>query len=284
MRTFLKTNLFKIEPGPGRRARSTRRRGFQRKQPARARRGRKSVPQPRSGGTQEDDLFDRRLTGCLQAAASRCLSATMAAAKRSWRSTWRWKWQNARVPCSLIWILSIPFFAARKSKPYCLRTAWKCLSRLCPFGVDIPILPAEVERAFTTDARCVFDVGGDDDGAVALGRYHAQFSACPADVFFVVNPFRPRTARVSQVLSLMENVQRRVAYRHYRPGRKRQPRRGDGRGRKSSPVASLCSACRRKAACRWRLRRDWQEALALPELWPRLPRAALSHPGMDGMV
>ena len=77
-------------------------------------------------------------------------------------------------------------------------------------GVDIPILPAEVERAFATDAHCVFDVGGDDDGAVALGRYHAQFAACPAEVYFVVNPFRPRTAEVEQALRLMREVERRA--------------------------------------------------------------------------
>jgi len=77
-------------------------------------------------------------------------------------------------------------------------------------GVDIPVLPAEVERAFATDRFCVFDVGGDDDGAAALGRYHARFEACPADVFFVINPFRPRSSEVDQALELMELVARRA--------------------------------------------------------------------------
>ena len=57
---------------------------------------------------------------------------------------------------------------------------------------------------------CIRDRGGDDDGAVALGRYHAQFAACPADVYFVVNPFRPRTSTVEQALCLMEAVERRA--------------------------------------------------------------------------
>ena len=104
-----------------------------------------------------------------------------------------------------------PFFRSAEVKPLLLEHGVEVVyPAFALSGVDIPILPAEVERAFTTDAWCVFDVGGDDDGAVALGRYHAQFSACPADVFFAVNPFRPRTARVEQVLSLMENIQRRA--------------------------------------------------------------------------
>ncbi len=104
-----------------------------------------------------------------------------------------------------------PFFRSAELKPLLLENGVELVYPAYALsGVDIPILPAEVERAFTTDARCVFDVGGDDDGAVALGRYSAQFSACPADVYFVVNPFRPRTAHVSQALSLMESVQRRA--------------------------------------------------------------------------
>ena len=98
-----------------------------------------------------------------------------------------------------------PFFRSAEVKPLLQENGVEVVYPAYALsGVDIPILPAEVERAFTADGFSVFDVGGDDDGAVALGRYHAQFSACPADVYFVVNPFRPRTARVGQALALME--------------------------------------------------------------------------------
>ena len=104
-----------------------------------------------------------------------------------------------------------PFFRSAEVKPLLQENGVEVVYPAYALsGVDIPILPAEVERAFTTDGYCVFDVGGDDDGAVALGRYHAQFSACPADVYFVVNPFRPRTARVGQALALMEAIERRA--------------------------------------------------------------------------
>ena len=42
--------------------------------------------------------------------------------------------------------------------------------------VDIPALPAEIQSVFeTTAGNVVFDVGGDDTGAAALGRYHPFF-------------------------------------------------------------------------------------------------------------
>ena len=104
-----------------------------------------------------------------------------------------------------------PFFRSAEVKPLLVEHGVEIVYPAYALsGVDIPILPAEVESAFTTDGFSVFDVGGDDDGAVALGRYHAQFAACPADVYFVVNPFRPRTSTVEQALCLMEAVERRA--------------------------------------------------------------------------
>ena len=155
-------------------------------------------------------------------------------------------------------------------------------------GVDIPILPAEVERAFATDARCVFDVGGDDDGAVALGRYHAQFAACPAEVYFVVNPIPPphgrcfeqalapdarasqRRARHGQVtgLAVNANLGAETGADELRAGREfiRTPLAG----RAVVPVAFEAGPA--QALC------------ALPERLAAPVRAALSRPGMDGLV
>lgn len=41
--------------------------------------------------------------------------------------------------------------------------------------VDIPALPAEIQSVFEMPSdRVIFDVGGDDTGAAALGRYHCS--------------------------------------------------------------------------------------------------------------
>ena len=165
-----------------------------------------------------------------------------------------------------------PFFRSAEVKPTLLEHGVEVVYPAYALsGVDIPILPAEVERAFTTDAWCIFDVGGDDDGAVALGRYHAQFSACPADVFFVVNPFRPRTAQVEQVLSLMENVQRRA----------RVPITGlavnANLGAETDTAEILAGRefierVSQESGIPVAFEAGLQEALSpLPEIWPRLP-------------
>ena len=46
--------------------------------------------------------------------------------------------------------------------------------------VDIPALPAEIQSVFETPGdHVIFDVGGDDTGAAALGRYAPAFgSSC----------------------------------------------------------------------------------------------------------
>ena len=42
--------------------------------------------------------------------------------------------------------------------------------------VDIPALPAEIQSVFELPSdKVIFDVGGDDTGAAALGRYHHAF-------------------------------------------------------------------------------------------------------------
>ena len=104
-----------------------------------------------------------------------------------------------------------PFFRSAEVKPLLLAHGVEVVYPAYALsGVDIPILPAEVERAFTAEGFGVFDVGGDDDGAVALGRYHAQFAACRRTCTSSSTPFRPRTAQVEQVLRLLAEVQRRA--------------------------------------------------------------------------
>ena len=55
-------------------------------------------------------------------------------------------------------------------------------------NVDVPSLPADIHRVFADkEAAVVFDVGGDDDGAVALGRYKQFFNEEAPEMLFVIN-------------------------------------------------------------------------------------------------
>ena len=54
--------------------------------------------------------------------------------------------------------------------------------------------------------RVIFDVGGDDTGAAALGRYKPYFDQDDVTVLFVVNAFRPLSGEADAVCDLIERV------------------------------------------------------------------------------
>jgi len=80
--------------------------------------------------------------------------------------------------------------------------------------VDIPALPAEVQSIFDqTHERVVIDVGGDDTGAAALGRYAHRLSADDTKLLFVINACRPLSADEDSVLDLLARVGQRCRMR-----------------------------------------------------------------------
>ncbi len=75
-------------------------------------------------------------------------------------------------------------------------------------NVDVPSLPSEIFRVFCDkDAAVVFDVGGDDDGAVALGRYKQYFDKEDYNMFFVVNTYRPLSAEADDIIKLLYEIE-----------------------------------------------------------------------------
>ena len=74
-------------------------------------------------------------------------------------------------------------------------------------GLDIPALPAEIQMVFAnSEIHTVFDVGGDDAGALALGKYKREFEEAGYELIYVVNPFRPRSDSVQAVVDMMNRV------------------------------------------------------------------------------
>lgn len=78
-------------------------------------------------------------------------------------------------------------------------------------GVDLPVLSPEIYAIFEQSERfCVLDVGGDDAGAAALGGLSGRLAAQGADLYYVVNPYRPFSNTVERVMEMMERIQRRA--------------------------------------------------------------------------
>ena len=78
--------------------------------------------------------------------------------------------------------------------------------------VDIPALPAEIQSVFEIPSdRVIFDVGGDDTGAAALGRYHPSFMARrdKTRMLFVVNCMRPLTRSADEIADLARRIENR---------------------------------------------------------------------------
>lgn len=75
--------------------------------------------------------------------------------------------------------------------------------------VDIPALPAEIQSVFEQPSqRVIFDVGGDDTGAAALGRYAPSFRRYREDttVCLVINAMRPLTQTTEDVVDLAQRI------------------------------------------------------------------------------
>lgn len=76
-------------------------------------------------------------------------------------------------------------------------------------NVDIPAIPAEM-YALTDDASisAVIDIGGDDRGALALGRYiPAIAKENDYSFYMVINCYRPLTADVPSTLEIMREIE-----------------------------------------------------------------------------
>ena len=80
-------------------------------------------------------------------------------------------------------------------------------SEFAASNVDIPTLPAEIIKVFSSDKPSVIDVGGDDDGAFALGRYKNFFEENDYEMYFVICGTRPLTKTADDVLEMMQNIE-----------------------------------------------------------------------------
>ena len=76
-------------------------------------------------------------------------------------------------------------------------------------NVDVPALPPETYGVLQNkEIYAVIDVGGDDRGALALGRYSdAILEDGDYEVLFVINKFRPLTRNADMTLEIMAEIE-----------------------------------------------------------------------------
>ena len=103
-----------------------------------------------------------------------------------------------------------PYFRTKDSEAELAERGIELIcSRYANTNVDLPALPAESYR-LVQDKSCfgVIDIGGDDRGAYALGRFADAIKA-EGDyrMAFVLNRFRPLTATVEGAVEIMSEIE-----------------------------------------------------------------------------
>lgn len=103
-----------------------------------------------------------------------------------------------------------PYFRTKDSQLELERAGIQLISS--PYAgsnVDLPALPDEVYSITDNrDITAVVDVGGDDRGALALGRWReAILDEDDYEMLFVINRFRPLTADAASTIEIMREIE-----------------------------------------------------------------------------
>lgn len=83
--------------------------------------------------------------------------------------------------------------------------------RFAMSNVEIITIDPRIYSVFTDkDGIVIFDVGGDNVGARALGQYQAYFTRIPAQnirVWLVINTFRPLSGSADRLIAMLEQIE-----------------------------------------------------------------------------
>lgn len=79
-------------------------------------------------------------------------------------------------------------------------------------NVDVPALPAELNALIENSIyNVVLDVGGDDLGAKAIGRYSKDISVQDYNFYIVVNTNRPLTNEAGKIIKMIDEIEHSAA-------------------------------------------------------------------------
>jgi len=103
-----------------------------------------------------------------------------------------------------------PYFRTKDSQKELEKAKIKLIcSEYANTNVDIPALPQDMYSVIDDKSqRAVIDIGGDDRGALALGRYSGGIvSENDYDMLFVINCYRPLTRDAENTLEVMREIE-----------------------------------------------------------------------------
>lgn len=103
-----------------------------------------------------------------------------------------------------------PYFRTKDSEAALAEEGIRLIvSEFANSNVDLPSMPKEAYGLVNDPTVCgVLDIGGDDRGALALGRYTPAIKAeGEYEMLFVVNKARPLTRTVADTLEVMHEIE-----------------------------------------------------------------------------
>lgn len=102
-----------------------------------------------------------------------------------------------------------PYFRSSEHKQMLEKEGIKLIApTFAGTAVDVPALPAEVQTVFADKGeRVIIDVGGDDTGATALGRYYPYLKKESVSVYMVINARRPFSRGVEELIDMYSDIQ-----------------------------------------------------------------------------
>ena len=103
-----------------------------------------------------------------------------------------------------------PYFRAKDSKAELEAAGIRVIASIyAGSNVDVPALPQEMySLTENTNTMAVLDVGGDDRGALALGRYVPSIrKENNYQMLFVFNALRPMTRNAENALEIMHEIE-----------------------------------------------------------------------------
>ena len=119
------------------------------------------------------------------------------------------KTRHERVAVADIDIVN-PYFRTKDSEELFAQNGIRLIcSSYANTNVDIPALPQDI-YAITDDRDlyCVLDVGGDERGALALGRIAPKIAEeNDYEMLYVLNTFRPLTRDVESAIEVMREIE-----------------------------------------------------------------------------
>ncbi len=103
-----------------------------------------------------------------------------------------------------------PYFRTKDSEAFLeSRGIHLISSEYANSNVDVPALPAEAYAIIDDESvHAVIDVGGDDRGALALGRYSPSIiRQNDYEMLLVINKFRPLTPDCASTVAVMQEIE-----------------------------------------------------------------------------